>query len=246
MRQGPVIALVGGLVFLAVAVATLPASLLAGRLPPELRAEGLGGSVWNGSAEALALRGAPLGALTWVLEPASLRQGRLEFRIELTRPDGYVRGHIGATFGGVITADGLELSLPITALTPGFAENGWRGEVSGTVRSARIEAGWPATLVGAFTLAQLHPPGSTVALGTYALDFDAGASTPQQLVGRLRDLEAPLSVRAQLRVQRERSYVLEGEVTPHPGAPPEVANAIAFLGAPDAAGRRAFAISGTF
>jgi general secretion pathway protein N len=246
MRQGRVLGSVGALVFVAVAVATLPASLVLGRLPPELRFEGASGSVWKGEADSIALRGVPLGAISWRSEPGALLSGQLAYRIVVTRPDGAVRGRIAAGFGGVVTATAVELKLPINALTPGFAENGWRGVVEGTVGTARLERGWPVALAAHLTLRNLSPPSSALTLGSYALEFDEGASTPQQLVGRLRDIEAPLTVRAQLLIRRDRSYTLEGEVTPRPGTPPEVNNAIAFLGLPDAAGRRAFTITGTF
>lgn len=246
MRQTLVLGGVGALVFLGVAVATLPAALLVDRLPAEIRVAGPSGSVWNGAADSLVVQGTPLGALAWQLQPAALLQGQLAYRIDVSRPDGHVRGRIAAGLGGVLTAEGLELQLPITALTPQYSANGWRGAVAGTVRAARLEGGWPVALAGTFTLSDLQAPGSSLSLGSYALDFDAGATTPAQLLGRVRDLAAPLIVRAQLTIRRDRSYVLEGEVTARPAAPPEVSTAIAFLGAPDAAGRRAFTISGTF
>jgi len=85
-----------------------------------------------------------------------------------------------------------------------------------------------------------------LAVGSYALDFDDGAASAGQLVGRVRDLQAPLVVRAQLTIRRDRSYTLEGEVTPRPGAGADVSQAVAFLGSPDSSGRRAFTITGTF
>ena len=246
MRQGLVLGGVGVLVFAAVAIATLPASLLLAHLPPELAAEGASGTVWSGAAETLTLRGVALGQLRWDAEPAALLHGRLAYRIELTRPDGQLRGRFAAGLGATLRAEGVELRLPLTTLTPGFAGNGWRGEVAGTIDSARLERGWPVELSAHLTLSRLQPPGASREIGSYALDFDPGASTPAQLRGRVRDLEAPLTVRAQLLIRRDRSYTLDGEVTPRAGTPPEVSTAIAFLGSPDAAGRRTFAFGGSF
>ena len=53
-------------------------------------------------------------------------------------------------------------------------------------------------------------------------------------------------MRAQLLVKHDRSFSLEGDITPKPGAPAEVTQAVAFLGAPDASGRREFVLGGTF
>jgi hypothetical protein len=247
VRQGALLALVGVVVFAGVGVATLPASLVTSRLPPQFRLDGASGTVWRGAATRAEWQGTPLGALAWRAHPLSLLQGRADYSIELTRPDGYARGRVSATFdGGAVSASDVELQLPITALARTVTANAWRGEVTGTVAKARLVNGWPADLVGRFAMNGLRPPGAAFEVGSYELNFDESASTPEQLTGRVRDLEAPLVVRGQLVIRPNRSYVLEGEVTPKPGAPPEVSNTVAFLGMPDASGRRHFTITGTF
>lgn len=245
MRQGVVLGVVAAAAFVAVGIATLPASLVASHLPPDLKVDGVSGTIWNGGADTLRLRGVSLGAFNWSVEPAALLSGELAFHIEVTRPDGFVRGRVAATAGGTLTGSDLELELPLTALHP-EAKNDWQGDLKGTVKSVRLENGWPVALIGTFTMSGLTPPSAEMAIGDFALDFDGKADTPQQLVGRLRDLSAPLLVRAQLIVHRDRSYALTGEVTPRRDAPPEVSRAVAYLGAPDASGRRSFEITGTF
>jgi general secretion pathway protein N len=246
VRQGIVIGVVGAAVFIGVGIATLPASLLVDRLPPDLKVEGVSGTVWNGGADAIRLRGTPLGAFNWNAEPGALLTGELAFHIEVTRPDGYVRGRIALTIGGALTARDLDMQLPLTTLHPESQQQDWQGDLHGMVQSVRLEHGWPVALVGAFQMTGLTPPSSDLPIGDYALDFDGRADTPTQLVGRVRDLAAPLVVRAQLVIKRDRSYTLEGEVTPRPNAPPDITRAVAFLGNPDAAGRRTFQIAGTF
>ncbi|HXQ30429.1 MAG TPA: type II secretion system protein N [Steroidobacteraceae bacterium] len=246
MRQRTLIAVVGGLVFVGVAVGTLPASLLVSRLPPDLKADGVSGSIWSGSADAIRLRGTPLGAINWAADLGALLHGQLAYEIDLSRPDGFVRGHIAASLGNGLTGENISLELPVTTLNPERASTAWQGDLKGTVRLVRVVNSWPTTLAGAFTLSNLKPPGADQALGTFAIEFDPKASTPVQLVGRVSDVDSPLLVRAQLIIRRDRSYVLDGDVTPRPGAPPEVARAVAFLGAPDSSGRRQFQITGTF
>jgi general secretion pathway protein N len=246
MRQTWILVGVGVAVFAAVVLATLPASLLVDRLPAELAIDGVGGTLWNGTADQLRLRGAPLGALRWNAEPLALLRGSLAYRIEVSRPDGYLRGRIAATLGGALEGDDLELRLPITALHPEAGSEAWGGGLAGRVQHARLERGWPVELTGTFSIDGLRPPGSGLAIGSYAIEFDGRANTATQLVGRVRDVAAPLLVRGQLAIRHDRSYRLEGEVTPRPGASPEVTRAVAFLGTPDAAGRRSFEITGTF
>ena len=246
MRQRILLAAIGAAVFVAVGVATLPATLLVARLPPDLKLLGVAGSVWHGSADSARLRAAELGALRWDLDAQALLHGLIEYEIALERADGHLRGRVGVTPGGVLLAHDVELAMPVGALSPASDANAWRGELTGTVHAARLEAGWPSVLVGSFEVAHLKPPGATLEIGSYSFEFSPGAGTPDRLVGLVRDHEAPLVVRAQLAIGRDRSYVLEGEVTPQPQAPAEVARAIAFLGATDGAGRRPFTITGTF
>jgi general secretion pathway protein N len=246
MRQGVVLALVGAAVFVVVGIVTLPASLVAPRLPPEVRLDGVRGSIWNGSAARFAYDGVPLGRLDWRARPLELFSGRLAYAIDLAHPEGFVRGRVSTALGGTLRADDVELELPLTTLSPETRDRAWRGRLAGVVPLARIEGGWPVAVQGAFTMSDLRPPGADFGVGTYALDFDPGASNADRLVGRVRDVDAPLDVRAQLVVNRDRSYLLEGEVTPKAGAPPAIANSVAFLGVPDALGRRTFTITGTF
>ena len=247
MRQAWLLGLVGIVVFVAVGVATLPASLLVGRLPPEIAVEGVSGTVWHGGADAVRLRGTPMGSVTWNSQPAALLHGELTYQVVMLRADGYLRGRITATAGGALSGEQIEMSLPVTALQSQAVADAWGGGLSGVVRSARLERGWPVQLAGTFKVTDLKPPGSTLRIGSYAIDFDGDAPNAAALVGRVRELEdAALHVRAQLTIRPDRSYQLEGEVTPRPNTAPEVARAIAFLGQPDASGRRAFEITGTF
>jgi hypothetical protein len=246
MRQGWLLAVVAGLVFVAVGVATLPASLIVSRLPPQVTLAGAAGSIWNGSAARVAYQGVPVGALAWRSHPLALLAGRLEYEVDVRRTDGYLRGTIAMTFAGAVTAHDVALALPITALDPDPSPNAWHGELEGTVRRARIENGWPVDLVADLAMLRLQPPRTGLSVGDYAVAFDAGASSRDRLVGRVRDTHAPLIVRAQLLVQRDRSYTLEGEVAPQPGAPRSITESIAFLGPADALGRRTFRITGTF
>lgn len=246
MRQGRLLLWVGLVVFAVMIVATLPASLLTSRLPPELAVEGVSGTIWSGGADEVRLRGVALGALQWSARPAALLTGTLAYQVELTRPDGYLRGRIGATLGGAIEGESLEMKLPITTLHPEAGDSAWSGGLEGHVAHVRLERGWPVELIGTFTIDALRPPATPYSIGRYGIDFDGRANTATELVGRVRDLEAPLLVRGQLEIRHERAYRLEGEVTPRPGAAPEVGRAVAFLGTPDAAGRRSFEITGTF
>src|SRR5579871_4890848 len=217
MQERTRLVTVGAAAFLCVAIATFPVALVARHLPAGLVLEDAGGSVWHGGASSARLGGTPLGALHWDLQPLALLRGRLAYQLEIVRPDGTVSGRFALTPGGAIEGDDIALNLP-------------------------LEHGWPTALTGELTVSDLKQRGMNGTLGSYAVAFDPSAASGGRLVGRVRDVAAPLAVRAQLIVKPERNCSLEGDVTPRPTTPPEVAQALAFLGAPDAAGRRAFVL----
>ena len=137
---------------------------------------------------------APIGALTWVAAPLALVRGELAFHIEVTRPDGFVRGRIAASLGGTVEGRAIELKLPITALHPQSPEQDWRGGLAGTIAEVRLDHGWPVALSGAFQITGLQPPASHLVVGDFALDFDGRNEAPGQLRGRIRDTASPLVV----------------------------------------------------
>jgi hypothetical protein len=85
--------------------------------------------------------------------------------------------------------------------------------------------------------------GYVTPLGNFSVTFPGG--TPQP-TGDLRDVGGPLAVQGKLVLTPQPGYDLSGYVTPRPSANQALVNAIAFLGSPDAQGRRQFALSGTY
>src|SRR5512137_2352946 len=78
----------GIVALLVFALATLPASLLAGRLQRNgVTAASFAGSIWSGAATGLAWRGAVLGDLRWRVAPLELFRGRIGAHVTLSRPD---------------------------------------------------------------------------------------------------------------------------------------------------------------
>ena len=83
-------------------------------------------------------------------------------------------------------------------------------------------------------------------LGSYALTFDGAADASGNLSGRLEDTGGPLDVEGVLTLTPAPGYLLNGSVATRPSAPASLVRQIAFLGSPDAAGRRPFAQENTF
>jgi hypothetical protein len=80
-------------------------------------------------------------------------------------------------------------------------------------------------------------------IGDYRVTFvDAPAGTVN---GRLQSVSGPLDVAGSLQTENNRSYEIDGEAGPHPDAPPDIVEALQYLGAPQANGRYPFSIAGT-
>lgn len=247
MRKAYVLAAVGVVAFLLIMVATLPVSLVTRHFPRDVTASGLSGSVWHGRAAAVAFRNQPIGGLEWTVKPLRLFLLQLAYDVTLQRPDGHARATVSVRPGGLLELTGVEGRLPVAAFAGALAPRGWSGEIELDIRDARISRGWVDGAEGVVRALNLKAPGgSGIRIGSFELTLGAGAVGTDALTGRLRDLGGPLNVRGTLAVRRDRSYLLEGEVAPGPGATPGVFRSLAFLGEPDAQGRRPFAVEGTF
>jgi hypothetical protein len=82
-------------------------------------------------------------------------------------------------------------------------------------------------------------------LGDFRVTFPAATADSNALIGKLESLSGPLDATGTLKFNRDRSYVIEGQVAAQPDAPSEVINALQYLGAPEADGKYPFSVAGT-
>lgn len=106
------VALVAALVL---AVAFLPLRLVVPRVVPDLAAEAISGSVWNGRLESAEWRGVALGNLNVALDARALVAGRL--RLDFVRDGSGLRGRIG-TAGGFHVLEALDGPLGLVLPFP--------------------------------------------------------------------------------------------------------------------------------
>ena len=249
----------GVLALLAFAVATLPASLLAGSLARAgLTAAAFGGSVWRGSAQGLAWQGAPLGDVSWTLTPARLLGRRLAGHATLARPGGSLVTDFDVALSGAdLRLADTRFDLPLEALNalPIGMPKGWRGRASGAVERFEWADGRPVALRGALDLDGLvAPPPRNAPLGSFHAVFPhpsphPSLSVPQDpanLTAQVADKGGPFAVDAQLTLNpTTRDFSLEGTLVPREAVPPSMARSLELLGPADATGRRQFSVGGT-
>lgn len=245
---------VGFLALCCFAVATLPASLLAGTFQRYgISATSYDGTIWSGVASGAVARGTTLGELRWHARPLALLRGRAVADVEFAIPDGSASATVAAGPGGKLDLSDVRLDLPIEffAQAPSGMARGWHGRANGAFDEIEVAAAWPVAARGKLELSGLVMPQlGRNEIGSFeVLVPDPRATTSAEsrgLVARVTDKGGPLSLDAVLTLAPGRSFLLEGTVAPRAGAPEGLARALEFLGPADADGRRQIGASGTF
>jgi general secretion pathway protein N len=237
---------------LVIALATLPAQILGGRLAKAgLESAEFSGTVWSGHARALAWRSVPLGDVSWSLAPLELLRGRLGGTVQLARPDGAATARVGLGFGGELRLAEVTADLPVellSALPIGMPRN-WRGRLSARFEEIVVAGGWPTKLRGTIDMDGLiAPPPRNISIGSYRVEMPdptAGESKDGQLTARVNDKEGPFSFEGRFTLGADRSFLLEGSLAPRGDTPLPLLRSLELLGPPDANGRRPVSVSGT-
>lgn len=235
--------------FLLLLVVTLPAQLVMGRLGNlGVEAIGVSGSVWKGQAAMVRVRTVPLGQLEWDLHVLKLLTGRASATVAVRQGDSFAQGDVSAVLGGRITLSDVSASWPLASLTAAGLPAGWQGTANARLEELVMEKGLPVTLTGSIDLVNLVGPANRPAsLGSYRATFlSATGNAGEGIAADLKDIDGPVAVNATLRVQRDRSYLIEGQIATRPDAPSQVVSALQYLGEADASGQRPFSLSGTF
>ena len=237
--------------FLLLLLVTFPAQLVFGQLERlGLQATGVSGSVWKGQAGMLTVGSTPLGQLTWDLDALKVLTGQASALVTLRQNNAFATGHVAAGLTGKVTVNEFNASWPLAQLAGAGLPNGWTGMANVQLSEVVIEGGLPTALTGTVDLVNLVGPANRPAnLGSYRATFPAiaaSATAGEGIAADLKDLEGPIEMVATLRIERDRSFLIDGQIATRPNAPAQVISALQYLGEPDAAGRRPFSMSGTF
>ncbi len=235
----------------AIALATLPASLAASQLERVgLAAAGFSGSLWTGRAQGLAWRGAPVGDLRWKLRPWSLLAGRASGELDVARPDGTLSTAFSASYSGEVRLTNLQGNLDVAALSalPLGLPPGWRGRLSGRLDEVVVSDGRPTAIRGTLDMDGLvAPPPRSTSIGSYRVVIPDPGATPAsgELTAHVSDKEGPFSFDGRFTLSSDRSFLLEGMLAPRGPTPPALTRSLELLGPADASGRRPLSVSGT-
>ena len=247
MRRPAFLVAAGAAAFIVFLVAFLPASVLLRFLPPELSLSGVRGTVWRGEADEVAIRGRPVGSISWSNRPWRLLLLQLDYAVRFLPDGGEIDMDVSLSGPQRIGITNARGSLPIMAVDGLLGPSGWKATAELDVESLVLVDGFPASAEGLLVLRELTAPGPRgVNIGSFELTLGEGAVGSDAIAGRLRDLGGgPMKVRATLELKPDRSYLLSGEVAAGPDAGDVIQRTLRFLGPADSLGRRPFTVEGT-
>ncbi len=231
-------------------LARLPARWLPALLPEGVACTDPVGTFWQGSCASFDARGFRAGAVRWSLHPWALLGGKAAAALRVAPPGSTLEGEFTwRLFGGAIegTAVRGNFDLRPGGLLPGIPAD-LSGRVSLALDAFAVRERTVTSLRGVVEVngVQQRTAEGVLPLGSYELRFDGPTTPGGNVSGRLRDTGGPLAVEGTLALTPAPGYLLNGTVAVRPEAPPGLARQIAFLGSPDANGRRPFAQEATF
>jgi hypothetical protein len=229
--------------FVLMLIVRFPARWISPLLPQGMHCEQLDGSAWHGSCAGLTAGGSAVGDLAWDLHTLQLLRARLDLRVDLAEPGGYLRGDVALGLGGALRGRDVTLDLPLTSALVSSLPAGAHARLQG--RLSRIE--WTgkffSVVQGELDLQDLVGSRGQV-FGNYQANF--GPDAADLPAGVVHDTGGPLALDATLQLTHDPGYLLQGQVAARPSAAPEFADQLKYLGSADPTGRRPFSLAGTF
>jgi general secretion pathway protein N len=233
----------GLIVFLAVLLATFPATVAYNWLAPaDLRLNGISGSIWNGSATEGNAGGAYVRNITWQFKPMSLLSGKLSFKTSSNPASGTMITDISVSPGGNLTLSDLSGDVPLDLVHPALQQSGIRGDLALQFAKIVISDGIPILAQGSVTVTDFFAPElSSSRIGDFRADFQTDDGN---ITGSVEDLSGVLDVTGTISLHQDRSYSFIGQVAATPATPPSILNQLRFLGSANADGQREFRFEG--
>lgn len=250
MKRGTLLlTVIAGLaVFLVILALNLPASWLSSALPPQMRCNELGGTVWQGECLGFQWQGATLGDATWNLAPGRALTGRLAGDLELRGTAINLRSEFDTSFSGVGELRNLSGRVVLDpALLPQFPTEQRGTATLQFVRLELAEGPTPRALEGSLQLHDFRQLGAQpLELGSYQLTFDGSVQSNGSAVGALRDLGGPFAVNGSVTLTPPNGYFVQGYITGRTAFAERVVRELTLGAMPDPSGRSTFSIEGSW
>jgi len=224
-----------GTAFLAVLILRLPAQWFAAALPQGIACQQLEGTLWSGACAGMLAQGRPSGDLAWRLHPLALLLARLSADVVWTQNGGTVQGSVQLRSGDRVSARDVQARMPLTHDLLVQVPAGWSCTLLANLPQVQWNGQRLTALEGRIELDDVKQNGQP--LGAYRVSFPPEGTGGGDLVGALQDLSGPVQVDGTLRLKASGGWTVDARVRARPGAPPQLANSLRYLGAPDGQGR---------
>lgn len=236
----------GVVAYLLFLAAALPARLAFGWFAPQgVRAQGVTGTIWSGSASAIAADDLVLGRTSWSMQPLKLLAGRLSVSFETRYGSGSLQGVVSAGLGSRLRLRNLRGVLPVEALSVVANVEMFDGTIGIDMQRAVLNRGWPVAASGTIDIADLKLTAPvTEALGSYEISFAGGKGGDVE--GVFADIAGPIDAGGTLTLRPDRSWQLAGAAAPGSDASAQLSTALGMLGPLNANGQHEFSLSGEF
>lgn len=243
-----ILAVLAVLLSIAVAVAlTFPAAIAwrwVGERAPDLRLQGVEGTVWEGSATRIAVRGQLIGRLNWQISPWSLLSGGPRLRVQIDGPGLKLAGELSRHGVDQIAIEHLYVETEAGWLAPALAipELEPTGMlVSQDARLVLARGGIPQALDARIEWRQAGVRGQVVAhLGTLVIDAQGKDGRIEAQIRDAGDGEVEIQGNASIELNHYRSEVV---LLPRINEGP-VVEALQWVGQPREQGGRLLIVEG--
>jgi hypothetical protein len=249
LRRAQLLTLIAGaLVFLGVLVLYLPASWFASRLPPHIRCNELGGSVWHGECLGLEVQGGRFGDAIWNLSPLKALTGRLSGDVDVRGGALVANTEFDLRFDGSGELRNTQARFPLDPSFVAQFPRDQRGNINARFERLVLAAGGSPTLldgsVELLDFRQVTP--RPIELGSYRLTFDGAPQDNGNSVGELKDVGGPFAVDGTVTFTPPNTYVIQGFITGRTPQAESIVREITLGAPPDASGRSAFQFENSF
>lgn len=243
MKKGLMLALLGAAAFVVFLVATAPATLLASVVqratPVEL--QGVGGSLWRGTAQRVVTPELTVGPLSWRLHGWRLLLGELRLSLEIPAGAPHLSGktEVAASILNKVSLSDLDMQADAAwVFTQAALPLAADGRFHLQIQSAELRNGELPRIQGQLEWREARVVYPQVhALGAYRMTMRHHPETdPEFLLGEIRDIDSPFKIDGTVKIDREGGYQLSARLAAAPNAPQIFRDTLLFIGEPAADG----------
>jgi general secretion pathway protein N len=243
MKKGLMLALLGAAAFVVLLVITAPASLLAYAIQRStpVQLQGVGGSLWHGTAQQVIAPELQLGPLNWRLHgwPLLLGEVRLSLEIPAGTPNLSGKAEVGANILRKLSLSDVDITADAEWLfTQAALPLAAGGRFHLQIQSAEFHPEQLPRLNAQLDWqdARIVYP-QAYELGGYRLIMhEHPATNPEYLLGELKDIDSPFKIDGTIKIERNGDYKFAARLATAPGAPEIFENTLLFVGTPETDG----------